>query len=72
MEAGGDDLPIVHYERDLPDAARRSLLGTGVPTAELAAHDDGAGHAQLIRGGPERFEAASDPRADGTAVTDKS
>jgi hypothetical protein len=44
----------------------------------LAARDDGAGHAQVVRTVPGsgtavgRLCAASDPRADGAAVTDPS
>ena len=72
MEAGGDEVPIVHYERDLPDQARRSLVGTGVPTSALPVHDDGAGHAQVVRSVGGTLHVASDPRADGAAVTDES
>ena len=70
MEAGAGPV-AVQPEADLPATARAALAATGLPVEPLAARDDGAGHAQLIRavaGG--RFAAASDPRADGAALTD--
>jgi hypothetical protein len=32
-------------------------------------HDDGVGHAQVIRARAGGFDVASDPRADGAALT---
>jgi gamma-glutamyltranspeptidase/glutathione hydrolase len=72
MEAGGDETPVVHYEQDVPDEARRSLAGTAVPMKALPVHDDGAGHAQVIRSRGGRLDVATDPRADGAALTDES
>jgi gamma-glutamyltranspeptidase len=72
MEAGDTETPTVHYERDLPEPARRSLAGTRLPLKALPARDDGAGHAHLIRGRAGRLDVATDPRADGAALTDTS
>lgn len=72
MEAGGTETSTVQYEQDLPEPARRSLAGTGLPLRALPARNDGAGHAQLIRRRAGRLDVATDPRADGAALTDES
>jgi gamma-glutamyltranspeptidase len=72
MEAGGDETSVVSYEQDVPDDARRSLARTGMSTKALPVLDDGAGHSQVIRGSGGRLEVATDPRADGAALTDES
>jgi gamma-glutamyltranspeptidase/glutathione hydrolase len=60
----------VRMERDVPAAAQRALLDSGIPVRELPAHDQGTGHAQLVAIGPDRaLEAASDPRSEGRAAT---
>lgn len=70
MEAGAGPV-AVQPEADLPAAARSALATVGLPVEPLAARDDGAGHAQVVRAlGGGRFAAASDPRADGAALTD--
>ncbi len=69
MEVGADEKPVVHHERDVPDDALSSLAATGVPTVALPVHDDGVGHAQVVRRGVAGLDVASDPRADGTALT---
>jgi gamma-glutamyltranspeptidase len=75
MEAGPAGTPVVQVESDVPDAARAALADTGLPAQILAARDDGAGHAQVVRAVPGlgaaagRLCAASDPRADGAALT---
>lgn len=69
MEAGADETPVVHCERDVPDEARRSLVETRVPVEALPVHDDGAGHAQVVRAGVGGLDVATDPRADGAALT---
>jgi gamma-glutamyltranspeptidase len=69
MEVGADEAPVVHHERDVPADAVSSLAATGVPTEALPVHDDGVGHAQVIRARAGGFDVASDPRADGAALT---
>ncbi|WP_188111260.1 gamma-glutamyltransferase family protein [Nocardioides antri] len=67
----GDPSPraAVKVEADLPGEARDALAGAGFDLAEIPAHDDGAGHSQLVRRNGTTLEAASDPRADGAART---
>lgn len=71
MEVGADEAPVVHCEQDVPDEAVSSLSATGVPTQALPVHDDGVGHAQVIRLGAGGLDVATDPRADGAALTDE-
>ena len=49
-------------ERYITDALRAG----GFAVSDLEAHDDGAGHAQLVRQGEHGKVGASDPRSDGT------
>jgi gamma-glutamyltranspeptidase len=72
MEVGADEAPVVQHEQDVPDEAVSSLAATGVPTEMLPRHDDGVGHAQVIRRGADGLDVATDPRADGAALTDAS
>ncbi len=72
MEAGGgraESWDAVNVESDVPAGARASLRSAGFDLLELPAHDDDAGHAQLVRRRGGALEAASDPRADGAALT---
>jgi gamma-glutamyltranspeptidase len=75
MEAGPVGTPVVHVESDVPEPARAALGGSGLPVQILAARDDGTGHAQLVRAvagfdqAARHLRAASDPRADGAALT---
>jgi gamma-glutamyltranspeptidase/glutathione hydrolase len=78
MEAGKVGAPVVQCETDVPEEAQQALAGLGLPTEILGRHDDGTGHAQVVRaalngaGAPTgRVSAASDPRADGAALTDE-
>ena len=70
MEAG-PGAAVVQMESDVPAAARDALGDTGLPVQILAARDDGVGHAQVVRAAG-RLRAASDPRADGAALTAQS
>jgi len=69
MEAGAAGTPVVQVESDVPAAARAALGETGLPLEILPARDDGAGHAQVVRAAEGRLCAATDPRADGAALT---
>lgn len=53
MEVGAGEAPVVHHERDVPDEAVSSIAASGVPTEVLPRHDDGVGHAQVIRHGAD-------------------
>ena len=69
----GSQAPVAQIEVSVPDAARAALGAIGLATVALPDADDGVGHAQVVRRvpGPDHsvFEAASDPRADGAALT---
>ncbi len=55
-------------EADVPEDARQALRSTGMRVEMLDRLDGSAGHAQYVRlTGDGGFEAAGDPRADGTA-----
>jgi gamma-glutamyltranspeptidase len=71
MEAGATGTPAISYEQDVPVPALQSLAETGLSLSALAVRDDGAGHAQAIRAGSAGLDVGSDPRADGTALTDQ-
>jgi gamma-glutamyltranspeptidase/glutathione hydrolase len=71
MEAGPDNDAVaatVSVEEGTDEAAVRSLRAAGFTTTTLPDHDDGAGHAQLVRQVGGVLVAASDPRADGRAL----
>ncbi|MDX3748174.1 gamma-glutamyltransferase family protein [Streptomyces sp. AK08-02] len=73
MEAGvREGAGTVKAERDVPAIGVRAIGDAGFTVDLIDAHDDGVGHGQLVRraGGSDgpRLVAASDPRADGSAV----
>ncbi|MEH0531221.1 MULTISPECIES: gamma-glutamyltransferase [Streptomyces] len=73
MEAGvTEGTGTVRAERDVPLPGVRAIEGAGFSVDLIDAHDDGVGHGQLVRraGGADgpRLVAATDPRADGSAV----
>ncbi|TPW78107.1 gamma-glutamyltransferase [Schumannella soli] len=77
VQADGDTPLTATIESDLPDAAKRSLSAAGFALREVPPHDEDLGHANLIRPLPEggagytdgpRWDAASDPRSDGSAI----
>lgn len=78
MEAGPAGTSVVRAESDVPEVARAALGASGLPVQTLAIRDDGAGHAQVVRAVPgagpaaRSLRAASDPRADGAALTARS
>ncbi|MBP5860076.1 gamma-glutamyltranspeptidase [Streptomyces sp. LBUM 1478] len=73
MEAGvTEGAGTVKAERDVPGAGVGAIEGAGFAVDLIGTHDDGVGHGQLVRraddaAGP-RLLAATDPRADGSAV----
>jgi gamma-glutamyltranspeptidase len=71
MEAGGghaSPFDVVMVESDVPERTVTSLQRWGLRTGSLPPRDDGVGHAQLIRWQGGAFHAATDPRADGSAM----
>lgn len=73
MEAGvTTGAGVVSTERDIPAAAVQAIERAGFTAQSIGANDDGVGHGQLVRrtfaDGRPRLEAATDPRADGSAI----
>ena len=65
----GDTDDTVYVEADAAEAAAASLVASGLDVKTLPPHSETLGHANLIRVDENgRFDAASDPRADGSAV----
>ncbi|MFT4232217.1 MAG: gamma-glutamyltransferase [Leucobacter sp.] len=64
-----DDGPIrVLVEEDASAAAREAITSTGFAVETVPAWSEELGHSNLIRVVPGGFEAASDPRSDGSAI----
>jgi gamma-glutamyltranspeptidase/glutathione hydrolase len=73
MEAGvTEGAGTVKAERDVPRAGVGAIEGAGFAVDLIGTHDDGVGHGQLVRRADDadgrRLLAATDPRADGSAV----
>lgn len=67
--AAGDPHDLVIAERRQNGDAVGALTAAGWPVRDLPALDEGVGHGQLIRrSAAGDLQAASDPRADGTAA----
>ena len=66
MEEGSRAQRVIKAEQDVPAVVTNALREGGFAVSDLEAHDDGAGHAQLVRQGPDGKVGASDPRSDGT------
>lgn len=72
MEAGSatqDADRSASVEAGVPEPARRALAAAGLPAHELPDHSDAVGHSQLVRSSGGGTAAATDPRADGAALT---
>jgi gamma-glutamyltranspeptidase / glutathione hydrolase len=72
MGAGAAEQAVVQYEQDVAEAARTSLARTGDAARALPARSDDVGHSHVIRRMGEGLDVATDPRADGSALTDGS
>ncbi|MFI1018606.1 gamma-glutamyltransferase family protein [Streptomyces sp. NPDC020965] len=60
---------VASVESTVPDAAVAALRGAGCRTEILGGLDEQVGHGQLVRRTPEGcFQAATDPRSDGSAT----
>jgi gamma-glutamyltranspeptidase/glutathione hydrolase len=69
MEAGVSEAAgRVRVESDVPHAAVTAMTAAGLTVERLPQWDDGAGHAQVVRGVDEALQSATDPRADGSAL----
>lgn len=58
----------VMVEEDVPVQTREALAAAGFELNVVPQHTEGLGHSNLIRVLPYGFEAASDPRSDGSAI----
>ena len=67
-EPGADGEVRVTIEEDVPAPARDALAAAGFPLKVVPPVTEDLGHSNLIRVGPGGFEAASDPRSDGSAI----
>lgn len=65
--APGDRAGTVVAEDEVPANTVNALRSAGFPVA--IRNDDSVGHGQIVRCRPDGFSAATDPRADGAAVT---
>jgi gamma-glutamyltranspeptidase len=68
MDPVASDRPWIRAEARVPAGVVEALQGGGFRVDTVADHDEGVGHAHLIRVGPSGLEAGSDPRADGAAA----
>lgn len=71
-----EKVPSALVEQDAPERAARSIAASGLAVHRIGRHDDEAGHAHVIQAscdpsGDLVFEAATDPRADGSALAGK-
>ena len=66
MEEGSRAQRVVKAEQGVPAVVTDALREGGFVVSDLEAHDDGAGHAQIVRQGQDGKVGASDPRSDGS------
>jgi gamma-glutamyltranspeptidase len=66
-QEGPDTAESLIMEADLPESSRRSLLATQLVPRTVSAHSEIVGHSNVIRVQPDGYDAASDPRSDGSA-----
>lgn len=69
---GGTDIDakkmVIEVESRVPRQLVARFQRSGFGTVDLGEWSEDVGHAHLIACGPDRFEVASDPRADGSAI----
>ena len=58
----------VMAESDVPAATRAALAASGFAVTEVPPRTEDLGHSNVIRVTPDGYEAASDPRSDGSAI----
>jgi gamma-glutamyltranspeptidase len=68
-QSDGNTADTVSMEADMPAVPRDSLGRCGLPVAEVPAHTEALGQANVVFAGPDgSMTAASDPRSDGAAI----
>lgn len=68
VQDDGDTASTVTVEADVPSRAQQALRESGLRVKTVQPRDEGLGHSNLIRVLPSGYDAASDPRSDGSAV----
>ena len=68
VQDDGDTVRTVTVEADVPAEAQRALRASGLRVKTVPPRDEGLGHSNLIRLLPAGYDAASDPRSDGSAI----
>ena len=66
-EVVGDQPPTVTAESDVPRTALDAIEAAGFALRLVPPYTEDLGHSNVIRVRPEGYEAASDPRSDGSA-----
>lgn len=67
-EAGVDGTVSVTIESDVPEPVRAAVAARGFAPRVVPPRTEDLGHSNLIRVTVEGYEAASDPRSDGSAI----
>ncbi|MBK0418908.1 gamma-glutamyltransferase [Leucobacter sp. CSA1] len=67
-EPGADGVVRVTIEEDVAEEARGAIAAAGFPLKAVPPRSEDLGHSNLIRVAAEGYEAASDPRSDGSAI----
>ncbi|GAA2178463.1 gamma-glutamyltransferase [Leucobacter tardus] len=67
-EVGGDRRLTVTIEEDVPVVARDAIAAAGFTLNIVPRFSEDLGHSNLIRVRGQAFDAASDPRSDGSAI----
>lgn len=68
VQGHGDTPCTVTVEADVDAAARRALDASPFEVRLVPPRDEALGHTNVIRVLPDGFDAASDPRSDGSAI----
>ncbi len=67
-EARGEAPVTVTIEEDAPASARAAIAAAGFELGTVPPYTEDLGHSNLIKVTPDGYEAASDPRSDGSAI----
>lgn len=68
VQDAGDVEATITVERDVPEATLTSLQASGLKPRLVPPRDENLGHSNLIRVVAGGYDAASDPRSDGSAI----
>ena len=68
IQDDGDEETTVTVEADVPRAAQHALAASGLAVRIVPPRDELLGHSNLIVATDDGWDAASDPRSDGSAI----